>query len=64
MVWNFFGSGHSKDEWDGARAIIKKALQLEQLMNPNQPLQNACDYVTFLDATMVDPVLVRNGHIR
>lgn len=64
MVWNFFGSGHGKGEWDGAGAVVKRALRSEQLMNPNRPLQNARDCVTFLDATMAGPVPVRNGHIR
>ena len=64
MLWNFFGSGHGKGEWDGAGAVVKRALRSEQLLNPNQPLQNARDWVTFLDATMAGQVPRRSGRMQ
>lgn len=30
MSWIFFGMGHGKGEWDGAGAIVKRALRTEQ----------------------------------
>ena len=56
MMWNFHGSGHGKGEWDGAGAVVKRALWAEQLLNPHRTLQNARDCVTFLDTTLVGQV--------
>ncbi len=56
MLWNFYGSGHGKGEWDGAGAVVKRALRSEQLLNPHRSLRNARDCVTFLDATMAGEV--------
>lgn len=64
MLWNFFGTGHGKGEWDGAGAVVKKALRSEQLLNPHRRLQNAADCVQFLDATMAGQVPERHGGIR
>jgi hypothetical protein len=30
MNWRFFGIGHGKGEWDGANAIVKITLRIEQ----------------------------------
>ena len=49
MEWNFFGTGHGKGEWDGAGAILKRALRTEQLQNPTRRLQDAADAVQFLE---------------
>lgn len=48
MRWNFFESAHGKGEWDGAGAVVKRALRQEQIQNPNRPLQNAAQVVEFL----------------
>jgi hypothetical protein len=52
MSWNFFGTGHGKGEWDGAGAVVKRALRTEQLHNPWRKLQDAKDAVDFLKETM------------
>lgn len=49
MLWNFFETAHGKGEWDGAGAVVKRALTAEQIMNPARPLQNAAQVVSFLD---------------
>lgn len=64
MLWNYFGTGHGKGEWDGAGAVVKRALRNEQLVNPHRRLQNAADCVQFLDATMAGQVPTRGGSIR
>lgn len=64
MLWSFFGSGHGKGEWDGAGAVVKRALRAEQLVNPNRSLRDARDCETFLDATLAGQVPVRGGRIR
>lgn len=56
MLWNFYGSGHGKGEWDGAGAVVKRALRAEQLLNPQTTLRNARDCVTFLDASLAGEV--------
>lgn len=48
MRWNFFESAHGKGEWDGAGAVVKRALRAEQIQNPSRPLQNADQVVEFL----------------
>ena len=52
MSWNFFGTGHGKGEWDGAGAVVKRALRTEQLHNPWRQLQDAADAVDFLKEKM------------
>jgi hypothetical protein len=47
--WNYFESAHGKGEWDGAGAMVKRALRAEQIQNPLQPLQNAVLVVEFLE---------------
>lgn len=64
MLWNYYGTGHGKGEWDGAGAVVKRALRNEQLLNPHRRLQNAEDCVQFLDATMAGPVPTRGGGLR
>ena len=64
MLWNYYGTGHRKGKWDGAGAVVKRALRNEQLLNPHRRLQNAEDCVLYLDATMAGPVLARSGGMR
>ena len=64
MLWSYYGTGHGKGKWDGARAIIKKALRFEQLLNPHRRLQNAADCVLFLDGTLAGQVPSRSGGMR
>jgi hypothetical protein len=64
MLWSYYGTGHGKGEWDGAGAVVKKALCSEQLLNPHRLLQNALHCVTFLNATMAGQVPTRRGGIR
>jgi hypothetical protein len=64
MLWSYYGTGHGKREWDGAGAVVKKALRSEQLLNPHRLLQNALHCVTFLNATMAGQVPTRRGGIR
>lgn len=64
MHWNYYGSGHGKGEWDGAGAVVKRALRNEQLLNPHRRLQNAADCILFLDATMAGQVPNERGHTR
>lgn len=64
MLWSFYGSGHGKGEWDGAGAVVKRALRSEQLLNPHRRLQTAEDCVHFLDATMAGAVPSRRGGMR
>jgi hypothetical protein len=56
LLWSYYGTGHGKGEWDGAGTVVKRALRMEQLRNPNQRLYNAMDWVTFLYATLVGEV--------
>jgi hypothetical protein len=49
MWWNYFESAHGKGEWDGAGAVVKRALRAEQIQNPLQPLQNVAQVVEFLE---------------
>ena len=48
MQWNYFESAHGKGEWDGAGAIVKRALRPEQIQNPLWQLANASQVVDFL----------------
>lgn len=52
MNWNFFGTGHGKGEWDGAGAVVKRALRQSQLHDTWRRMQNALDTVCFFKATM------------
>lgn len=56
MNWNFFGTGHGKGEWDGAGAVVKRALRQSQLHNTWRRMQNAHDAVSFLNETMAGAV--------
>lgn len=49
MRWSYFESAHGKGEWDGAGAVVKRALTAEQIQNPSRPLQNAEQVVQFLE---------------
>jgi hypothetical protein len=31
MQWNYFGFGHGKGRWDGARPHVKQALRVEKI---------------------------------
>ena len=64
MLWNYYGTGHGKGEWDGVGAVVKRALKSEHLLNPHRRLQSAEDCVQFLDATMAGQVLSQQGGIR
>jgi hypothetical protein len=44
-TWNFFSSGHGKGMHDGARAVIKRFIQKEQLDANGAKLQNAKEVV-------------------
>jgi len=54
MLWSFFGSGHGKCLHDGARAIIKRFLQREQLDAHGEKLQNIEKVVDFLRKHLLD----------
>lgn len=56
MNWNFFGTGHGKGEWDGAGAVVKRALRQSQLHDTWRRMQNAHDVVCFLNETMAGSV--------
>lgn len=56
MNWNFFGTGHGKGEWDGAGAVVKRALRQSQLHDTWRRMQNAHDAVSFLNDTMAGRV--------
>lgn len=64
MLWSYYGTGHGKGEWDGAGAVVKRALRTEQLLNPQRRLQNAADCVDFLESSMGGQVASRYGGIR
>ena len=64
MLWNFFGSGHGKGEWDGAGAVVKRALRSEQLLKPHRTLRNARDCITFLDMSLAGQVPNRGDSLR
>lgn len=57
MRWNFFESAHGKGEWDGAGAVVKRALGAEQIQNPLRPLQNAAQVVQFLEEKYTERVV-------
>jgi hypothetical protein len=48
MQWNYFGSGHGKGRWYGARVSIKQALKSKQVKPIGARLHNAYDVVNFL----------------
>jgi hypothetical protein len=48
MRWNYFETTHGKGEWDGAGAVVKRALSVEQIQNPLRPLGNAGQVIDFL----------------
>ena len=56
MNWNFFESAHGKGEWDGAGAVVKRALAAEQIENPLRPLRNAAKVVDFLEEKYTERV--------
>lgn len=56
MNWNFFESAHGKGEWDGAGAVVKRALAAEQIENPLRPLRNAVEVVDFLEEKYIERV--------
>ena len=47
-------------EWDGAGAIIKRALRTVQLLNPNKQQQDAKQCVEFLTETL--PIRMANSY--
>ncbi len=55
MMWNFLGVDMVKDlGHDGARVVIKRFIQREQLNAHGTKLQNAEDVVNFLCANISD----------
>lgn len=48
MVWNFFATGHGKGEVDGAGALLKREVRVEQIKPNSVRLQNAQEVVEFL----------------
>ena len=56
MRWNYFESAHGKGEWDGAGAIVKRALRPEQIQNPLRQLANASQVVDFLQEKYTERV--------
>jgi hypothetical protein len=48
MCWNYFGSGHGKEEVDGAGALLKREIRNEQMKVDGRKLQNAAEIVQFL----------------
>ena len=56
MNWNFFESAHGKGEWNGAGAVVKRALAVEQIENPLRPLRNAAEVVDFLEEKYTEHV--------
>jgi hypothetical protein len=48
MSWNYFGLGHGKGEVDGAGALLKREIRMEQLEADGRKLQNAAEIVLFL----------------
>ncbi len=48
MSWHYFGTRHGKGEWNGVDDIVKRALRVEQLHNPQRRLQHAFDVVQSL----------------
>jgi hypothetical protein len=53
-MWSFFGSGHGKGPHDGARVVVKRFLQREQLNVPGEKLQNVKEVVIFLHKHLFD----------
>ena len=49
MSWNYFGSGHGKGEVDGASALLKREIRMEQLKPDGRKLQSAAEIVQFLN---------------
>jgi hypothetical protein len=50
MSWNYFASGQGKgEEVEGAGALLKKAIQNEQMKPNGVKLQNAAEIVQFLN---------------
>jgi hypothetical protein len=56
MRWNYFETAHGKGEWDGAGAVVKRALSAEQIQNPLRPLANAAQVVDFLQEKYTERV--------
>lgn len=64
MRWNYFESAHGKGEWDGAGAVVKRALAAEQIQNPLRPLQNAAQVVKFLEKKYTERVASSYAHAK
>lgn len=47
-LYSHFGVSLHVGEWDGAGAVVKRALRNEQLQHPDRPMQNAGHCVEFL----------------
>jgi len=53
MEWHYWGTGYGKGPHDGAEAVLKQALQKEQLKpSIGVTLNNIEDVVVFLNTTM------------
>jgi hypothetical protein len=48
MQWNYFGRGHGKGRWDGARTFIKQAFRAKQVQALGARLHNASNIASFL----------------
>jgi hypothetical protein len=49
MSWNYFSSGHGKEEVDGAGAFLKRKIRNEQLKPRGLKLQNVAEIVQFFE---------------
>ncbi len=47
MSWNYFASGHGKEEIDDASSLLKHEIRKEQIKPQAHKLQNAHDIVNF-----------------
>jgi hypothetical protein len=56
MQWNYFEIAYGKGEWDGAGAVVKRALSVEQIQNPLRPLGNVGQVVDFLQEKYTERV--------
>jgi hypothetical protein len=53
MSWHYFGTWHGKGEWDGASPILKRALRIKKLHNPQRRFQDVANVLQFLKKGMV-----------
>ena len=58
MTWNFFCSGHGKGEHDGQGAVVKRALEHEQLNVDGTRLTCAADVIDFARKHLSDGAAV------